>query len=131
MNGREAAYRELARVSPGGARVYIAFSVKAGPHGDHIRMNTQYVCHNLRRGGLVPLTLRAGTYSNYDLAIDIQFAIGALRITRERRLRIDDLRLAEIIGPGVEGGADSNANEPPLLTGGRLFFLPLAPTYAL
>ena len=54
-----------------------------------------------------------------------------MRIAGERRIGIDDLRLSEIVGARVERCTNANANQPALLSGFGLLFLPLVPTNEL
>ena len=82
---------------------------------------------DLRDRGLVPLTLRHRADGDDDLAVDIELGGGGLRIARERRLRIDDLRLAEVVGAGVERGADADAEPAPFGLRLGALGLPLVP----
>src|SRR6266851_841053 len=78
-------------------------------------MDVQNVRHNLRGSSLVTLSLRTRPDGDDHFAIDVQLAVSALRIAGKGRVRIDDLRLAEIVGPGIQCRADTNADETSVL----------------
>ena len=88
---RRAVYRgqardsELAGICSGESGVHVALGVEAGAHGDQVRMDVKHIGDDLRRGGLVPLTLRTGTDGDDDFAIDVELAVGALRVSGKRR----------------------------------------------
>src|SRR5260370_32601164 len=90
-------------------------------------MNVEYIGDNLSSGGFVPLALRTRTDSDHHFAVDIEFAVCTLRVAGERRVGIDDLRLAEIIGSGIEGGADTNSQHAAFLARFGLLLLPVIP----
>src|SRR6266702_2310546 len=94
-------------------------------------MDVQYVCHNLRGSSLVPLSLRTRPDGDDHFAIDVQLAVSALRIAGKGRVRIDDLRLAEIVGSGIQRRADTNADETSVLPRRRLLPLPVVPANAI
>src|SRR5216684_2892730 len=74
------------------------------------------------------LSLRTRADRDDNLAIDIKFAVGALRIARERRVRIDDLRLSKIVGARIERRPNANADQPALFPRIRLLLPPAVPT---
>ncbi len=76
----------------------VALGVKADTHVDQVRTDIQNVGNHLRHRCLMTLTLwdRADGYD--DFAINVELGAGGLRVAGKRRLRIDDLRLPEIIG---------------------------------
>jgi hypothetical protein len=78
-------------------------------------VNIQHIGDDLSSGGFVSLPLRTGTDGNDNFSINIKLAIRALRVAGERGIGIDDLRLAEIVGAGVERGADADADPAPTL----------------
>ncbi len=61
-------------------------------------MDVEDIGNDLRRRRFVTLALGTRTYRDDDLAIDIQLTICALGISGKRRIGIDDLRLAKILG---------------------------------
>src|SRR5271157_4250879 len=73
------------------------------------------------------LALRAGADGNDDFAINIQFAVRALRITGKRGIGVHDLGLPEVVGSGIERGADADANHAALFARLGLFLLPVVP----
>ncbi len=120
-------YSELAGVGAGHSGVHVALGIEAGANRDQVGMNIENVGDDLRRGGFVSLALRAGTDGDDDFAVDIELAVGALRVAGKRRVGIDDLRLAEIVGAGVERGADADSDQTALLARVGLLFLPVVP----
>ncbi len=96
----------------------IALGVEADAHIHQLGADVQDIGHDLRHRCLVTLPLRHGADGNDDFAVDVKLGVGRLRIAGERRLRIDDLRLSEIIGAGIERGADTDAE--PAAFGSRL-----------
>ena len=89
--------------------------------------DVQDVGNDLRDRGLVSLTLRNGADGDDDFAVDVELGAGGLRIAGERRLRIDDLRLAEIVGAGIERGADADAEPAAFGVSLGALGLPLVP----
>src|SRR5439155_19932712 len=104
---------------------------ETGANRNQIWRNVQYICYHLSRRCLMSLSLRTGTNRDYNLAVDIQLAVGALRIARKRRTGIYDLRLSKIVGPRIKRRAYTKANQPALLSGIRLLLLPRVPTHEL
>ena len=47
------------------------------------------------------------TEGDDHVSLHIKFYVCDLGVSRERQVRIHDLRLTEIIGAGVQGGADA------------------------
>src|SRR5256885_8918484 len=74
------------------------------------------------------LSLRTGTNRDHNFTVDIQFAVGALRIAGERRTGIYDLRLSKIVGARIKRRTYANANQPAFLSRISLLLLPLVPT---
>src|ERR1035437_1516459 len=74
------------------------------------------------------LALRAGAHGNNDFAINIQFAVRTLGVTGEGRVGVDDLRLSEIVGSGIERGADANPEDAAFSARLDLLLLPVVPT---
>ncbi len=105
----------------------VALGVEADAHVHQVRRDVQDVGYDLRDRGLVSLALRHGTNGDDHFAVDVELGIGRLRVAGERRLRVDDLRLPEVIGAGIERGAD--ADSQPASLGLRLcsLGLPLFP----
>src|SRR5208337_723999 len=91
-------------------------------------MNVEYVGDDLRGGGFVSLALRTRTDGNNHFAVDIEFAVRALRVTGERRVGVDDLRLAEVVRSGIERGADANPEHAAFSARLGLLLLPVVPT---
>ena len=123
----ESRHRELAGVGSGESGVHVALGVEAGAHRDHVGMNVQHVGDDLGGGGFVSLALRAGADCDHDFAVDIELAVRALRIAGERRTGIDDLRLAEIVGAGIERGADADSDQAAFFARCGLLLLPVVP----
>src|SRR5882762_8746159 len=91
-------------------------------------MNVEYVGDNLRRSGFVSLALGTRTDGHNHFAVNIEFAVCALRVAGERRVRVDDLRLAEVVGSGIQRGTDANADYAAFFTRLGLLLLPVVPT---
>src|SRR4051812_31556509 len=127
MNRRESGYSELARIGAGVAGVYVTVGVEASADRDHIRRNFQHVGDNLRSYGFVSLTLRHRPDSDHDFAIDVELHVGGLRVPAKRRMRIDDLCLAEVVRAGVKRSADADPDHAAFRAGLLLFRLPLVP----
>src|SRR6266481_1628434 len=129
VNRRQTGDRELTGVGSGEAGVDVALRVEPGTHGDHVGMNVEYVGDDLRRSGFVPLALRTRTDGHNHFAVNIEFAVCALRVAGERRVGVNDLRLAEVVGSGIECGADANADHAAVLFFTRLTLLlpPIVP----
>src|ERR1035441_9045806 len=110
VNRRQTRNRKLAGVRTRHPGVHVALGIEACAHGDQVGMNIEHVGYDLRRGGFVSLALRTRTDGHYHFTVDIELAVRALRVAGERRVRVDDLRLAEIVGSRIERGADANAD---------------------
>src|SRR6202795_1460980 len=91
-------------------------------------MNVEYVGDDLRRGGFVSLALRTRTDGHNHFAVNIEFAVCALRVAGEWRVGINDLRLAEVVGSGIERGADANADHAAFFACLGLLLFPAVPT---
>src|ERR1700676_3621856 len=128
VNRRQTGNRKLAGVGSGEAGVDVAFRVEPGAHGDQVGMNVEHVGDDLGRGSFVPLALRTRTDGHNHFAVNIEFAVCALRVAGERRVRVDDLRLAEVVLSGIERGADANADHAAFFTRLGLLLLPAVPT---
>ena len=131
MNRRQAGNRKLAGIGSGKSGVDIALGIEAGAHCDQIWRNVQYICYDLSCRCLMSLALWTGTNRDHNFAVDIQFAVGALRIAGERRSGIYDLRLSKIISARIESRTNANANQPALLLSFSLLFLPRVPANEL
>src|SRR5208282_2808813 len=129
MNRRQTGYRKLAGVGSGETSVDVTLRVEAGTHCDQVGMNVEHVRDDLRRGGFMSLALRTRTDGHHHFAVDVELAICALRVAGKRRVRIDDLRLAEVVGSGIECGANANADHAPVIFFARLglLLLPIVP----
>src|SRR5262249_104743 len=101
--------RELAGIRSRKSGVHVAFSIEPGAHGDQIGVDVENVSNNLCSGGFVPLALRTTTDGDYNFTIDIELTICSLRVTGKRCARVYDLRLAEIVGSGIECGPDPDS----------------------
>src|SRR6267378_7193205 len=106
----------------------VAFGVEAGTHGDHVGMNVEYVRNYLRCRCLMPLPLRTRSHRDYHFSVNIKLAVCALRIAGEGRVGIDDLRLAKVVGSGIEGRPDAKADQAAFFAGISLLFLPVVPS---
>ena len=102
--------------------MHVTLGIETGAHRDQVGMNIENIRDDLGRRGLVSLALGTGTDGDDDLSIDIEFAVGALRIAGERRDGIDDLRLSEIVGAGIQRRADPDSDQASLLARVGLFF---------
>src|SRR6266404_5754552 len=110
--------------------MHVALSIEASTHGDQVGMNVEYVGDNLRRGGFVSLALRTRTDGHNHLAVNIEFAVCALGVAGERRVGVDNLRLAEVVRSGIERSTDANPNHAAVFffAGLGLLLLPAVPT---
>src|ERR1035441_4682580 len=131
VNRRQTRNRKLAGVRTRHPGVHVALGIEACAHGDQVGMNIEHVGYDLRRGGFVSLALRTRTDGHYHFTVDIELAVRALRVAGERRVRVDDLRLAEIVGSRIERGADANADHAAVFFFAHLdllLLLPVVPT---
>src|SRR5437868_14305222 len=96
--------------------MHVALSVEAGAHRDQIGMNTQHVGDDLRRSGFMSLALRTRTNCDNDLSVNVELAVRTLRVTRKRGIGIDDLRLSEIVGAGIERRSNPDTDQATFFT---------------
>src|SRR5262249_3513436 len=118
---------ELAGIRAGESGVDVAFSIETGTHGDEIGADVENVSNNLCSGGFVPLALRTTADGDDNFAIDIELTICTLRVTGKRSARVYDLRLAEIVGSGIECGADPDSDQAAISADLFLLLFPFVP----
>ena len=104
-------------VGAGEPGVRVPVAVVAGPHVHDVDVAVEDVGDDLRRRRLVPLPLRRRSEGDDHLAEDVQLDRCDLVVPRELELRVDELRLAEVVRARVERGADAEPEK--LATGGR------------
>src|SRR5260370_23628223 len=111
--------------------MHVALGVESCSHCNQVRVDIEHISNHLRGGCFVTLALGARTNSDDNLAIDIQLAVCALRVSGKRRIGIHDLRLAKIVGSRIERGADSDSYPAPLGSRLNLSFFPILPVNLL
>src|ERR1019366_768025 len=77
------------------------------------------------------LTFRAGADGDDNLAINIELAVGTLRIAGKGSIRVHDLGLSEIVGSGIDRGPDPDPNPAAVLARLGLLLLPVIPSNQL
>src|SRR5260370_34052552 len=107
----------------------VALGVESCSHCNQVRVDVEHIGNHLRGGCFVTLPLWTRTHRDDDLAIDIQLAVCALRVSRKRRIGIHDLRLAKIVRTRIERGADADSYPAPLASRLRLAFFPILPVH--
>ena len=88
-----------------------------GTHVDVVGRDAEDVGDDLRRGRLVALALRRRAERDDDLAEDVELDRRHLVVARELQLRVDELRLAEVVRAGVERRADADPEQLPARLG--------------
>ena len=110
---------ELARVGAREGDIGVVALVESHGYVHVVGRHAEDVGHHLGRGGLVALSLRRRAEVDVDLAVEVELHVGRLAVAGEREARVDDARLAEVVGAGVERGADPDpdplARSPPEL----------------
>ncbi len=124
--GADPGHRELRGVGAGEADVGRLFLVEAGVDADHAGVAAEDVGDDLGGGRLVALALRRRPEVDGELAVDVEFGDRRLAVAGEGQVGVDDLRLAEVVGAGVEGRADPDP-DPLAVVGGVDLGLLLAP----
>ena len=99
MDRADARDRELARVGPGVRRVGVAVGVEARLHDHPVGRDVHFFGDDLRADRFMALALRHGTHCDHDPAVGADAGIGHFGITSQRRVRVDDARLPEVVGP--------------------------------
>ena len=75
------------------------------------------------------LALGEGAQAHHHRAVQVQFHRGGGGIARERRVGVDVPGLAPVVGAGIQGRADADADQPAFLAGFRLLLLPPVPIH--
>jgi hypothetical protein len=109
----EAGNRELARIRPGEAGVGVPVSVVARAHGDIVGRDSESIGDDLRCGRLVALSLRNRAERDDDLAEDVELDRRHLVVAGELQVRIQELRLPEVVRARVERRGDPNPSSLP------------------
>ena len=101
---------ELAGVGTREANVCAVCLVEAGRDAYVLRATAEDVRSHLGGGCLVALSLGCRTQGERHLPVQVQLRRARLAVPRERQLWIQNLRLAEVVGTGVDGRADPDAD---------------------
>ena len=109
------------------AAMAVECGIEAGPYLDHVWPDAEFVGHHLRRRCFVALA--GGCRAEHDdhRAVEIELDGRNLGIAGEREVGIDDARLAEVVGAGIERRADADADPAPFGTRRSLLLLPVVP----
>ena len=127
VNGGETGDGKLAGIGSSVTGVRVVRGVKARADVDEIGSDAEGVGDDLGGGRFVTLSLRHRAHADDDLAVDVQLDDANFGLAGEGSVGIDDARLTEIVGAGIESRADAEANPTAFFASRRLLFLPVVP----
>lgn len=109
------------------AAMAVECSIEARAYFDHVGAYAEFVGHHLSGGRFMTLAGRRRSKHDDHRPVEIKLDGGYFGVPGEGQVGIDDPRLTEIIGAGVERGTDTDTD--PTTFGARrgLLLLPFVP----